>query len=108
MGMLSNKELAEALITNLASWDWSINSKFSVDEATGRALIETYKALKAETTKTIHQRLDDIAGDICDNYCKYPQVVHEKYLRGEISEACDKSDYLQDYYCNHCPLMEKI
>lgn len=57
MGMLSNKELANALITNLENWDWSVNSKFSVDEATGKALVEEYKALE-ERCKELEKRIE--------------------------------------------------
>lgn len=46
--MLTSKELTTALITNLSSWDWDINSKFGVDKATGEALVETYKEMVAE------------------------------------------------------------
>ena len=47
--MLTQKELTDALMVNLESWDWQINSKFGIDEATGRALIEEYKALKEKS-----------------------------------------------------------
>ena len=46
--MLTSKELTAALITNLSSWDWDINSKFGLDKATGAALVETYREMKAE------------------------------------------------------------
>ena len=57
MGMLSNKELAEALVTNLDNWDWSINSKYGVDEATGKALVEEYRALQIRC-KGLEKRID--------------------------------------------------
>lgn len=56
---------------------------------------------------TVHTLIDEIAKDMCDNYCKYPQIVHEKFLQGEVEE-CDKSDYLAEHYCNNCPLTEKL
>ena len=44
--MLSDKELVEALIVNLSSWDWSLFSKFSIDQATAEALINEIKRLR--------------------------------------------------------------
>ena len=46
--MLTDKELVEALIVNLRSWDWEINAKFGIDKKTGDALVEEYKKLKRE------------------------------------------------------------
>lgn len=51
--------------------------------------------------------LEEISQDICDNYCKYPQVVHEMYLRDMITED-EKQDYMIEHYCNSCPLVEKM
>ena len=107
MGMLSNKELADALIINLANWDWSVNSKFSVDEATGKALVEEYRALKAQSGKSIQQQLDEISQGICDNYCKYPQMVSDAVKAGEVITE-DGLDYLSENYCYKCPLVEKL
>lgn len=55
----------------------------------------------------VHQMIDEIASEICDNYCKYPQEVQNKYLRGEINET-EKEDYMMEHYCNKCPLTEKL
>ena len=44
--MLTDKELVEALIVNLASWDWDICAKFGIDKKTGDALVEEFKRLK--------------------------------------------------------------
>ena len=52
MGMLSKKELVEALIVNLKDWDWEINSKFGIDKDTGDALIQEYELMKREGDKT--------------------------------------------------------
>lgn len=55
----------------------------------------------------IGEILEEISQDICDNYCKYPQVVHEMYLRDEISEN-EKDDFMMEHYCDKCPLTERI
>lgn len=49
--MLTEKELAEALIVNLMNWDWDINSKFGIDKKTGDALVEEYHRLKGYEPK---------------------------------------------------------
>lgn len=41
--MLSDKELVEALIVNLSSWDWELISKFPIDQKTGEALVSEFK-----------------------------------------------------------------
>lgn len=46
--MLTEKELTDALITNISGWDWSINTKFSIDEKTGKSLVNEYRALVAK------------------------------------------------------------
>lgn len=56
----------------------------------------------------IHETLDEIAHEICDNYCKYPQHVHALWLSGMIEKEEDKTDYLMEHYCNNCPLTEKL
>jgi len=40
--------------------------------------------------KTISEILDEMIGDMCKNYCKYP---------GQVDD-----DTLFDYYCANCPL----
>jgi hypothetical protein len=45
--MLTDRELVEALIVNLSSWDWTIESKFGIDQKTGEALVDEYQRLKA-------------------------------------------------------------
>ena len=89
--MLTEKELADALIVNLENWDWQINTKFGIDETTGRALIEEYKALK---DKNVHQMIDEVAQGICDNYCRYPHI-------------CDNEDDLMEH-CNNCHLVTRF
>lgn len=41
--MLTDRELVEALIVNLSSWDWTIESKFGIDQKTGEALVSEFK-----------------------------------------------------------------
>lgn len=50
--------------------------------------------------------LEEIAEEICDGYCKYPQIVHEKWLKEEIEE--DRDEYLEEHYCDQCPLKVKL
>ena len=44
--MLTDIELVEALIVNLSSWDWTIESKFGIDQKTGEALVSEFRKLK--------------------------------------------------------------
>ena len=45
--------------------------------------------------KTIASQLEDIAGEICNNYCKYPEQWDED------KEGCDLVD---SDICKNCPL----
>ena len=90
--MLTEKELTDALIVNLENWDWQINTKFGIDETTGRALIEEYKALK---DKNVHQMIDEVAKKICDDYCRYPHL-------------CNTQDELMEQHCNDCPIVVRF
>lgn len=49
--MLTDKELVEALIVNLRSWDWELYSKFGIDKKTGDALVEEYRKMKVENER---------------------------------------------------------
>ena len=46
--MLKNNELADAAITNIDGWDWSVHSFYEIDEQSGKALVEEYRNLKDE------------------------------------------------------------
>lgn len=46
---------------------------------------------------------EELLAQICRDYCKYPQLVHEKWLRDEI-EDWDRDEYLIEHHCNDCPL----
>lgn len=56
----------------------------------------------------MHEILDEIAYDICNNYCKYPEYVHQLYLMDRIETEDGKTDYLTEHYCNECPLTTKL
>lgn len=47
--MLSDKELVEALITNIEGWSWSVYRDFKIDEDTGKALVKEYRRMKQES-----------------------------------------------------------
>ena len=44
---------------------------------------------------TIIQQLEAIAGEICDNYCKWPE------LYDDMDELCSE-------HCDECPLTQKL
>ena len=48
--MLNNKELVDAITTNLENWDWSINSKFSLNEEEAKALLELLQIRRMQQT----------------------------------------------------------
>lgn len=55
--------------------------------------------------QTISEIIEEVKTDICDNYCKCPHEVHEKYLRDMITEEeYESGEYLIQNYCNNCPL----
>ncbi len=55
--MLTEKELTEALITNINNWDWTIDTKFGIDEKSGIALVNEYRALK-EKCQELEKRVE--------------------------------------------------
>lgn len=48
---------------------------------------------------TIHEQLEKITEEICDEYCKYPEKVRQEC--GDADKAFDK---LLEKHCNRCPL----
>ena len=48
--------------------------------------------------KTITEQIEDICGEICDNYCKYP---NEPIPDGKTEDWLFTDD---DSPCNKCPL----
>ena len=40
--------------------------------------------------KTITDILEDVSKDICDNYCKYPDIYQKEEEEYKLYEHCDK------------------
>ena len=54
---------------------------------------------------TVIEQLEAMRDNFCENYCKYPVEVHQRYLADEINTEDEKLDYLTKHYCNNCPFM---
>ena len=56
--------------------------------------------------KTIRDQLDEIIGEICDHYCKYPAIADGKAFAEatEQDEMTDLAQAILDGYCQKCPL----
>lgn len=53
--------------------------------------------------KTIHQQLQEIVDDICENYCKYPPA----YIGLHPGEDVDMiEDMMYQEICAKCPLLK--
>lgn len=52
-----------------------------------------------QEAKTVTELMDWIAGRICDDYCKYPDIA-----KGEVDDPDLADDHLYTKYCEHCPL----
>lgn len=52
----------------------------------------------AEKAKGICTRIEEVAGLMCDNYCKYPEIYTNVPGGEEVLEA----------KCKECPLMELL
>lgn len=48
-----------------------------------------------DNTKTITAQIEEIKDDICNDYCKYPDIYDEE------KEGCDLSE---SDHCQNCPL----
>lgn len=48
VGMLSEKEAADAAILNMSEWDYETNGKYQLDEQNAKALVEEYIKLRTE------------------------------------------------------------
>lgn len=57
VGMLTNKEAADALVINISTWDWVANGKYQIDKENGFALVEEYTKLKAEN-ESLKKRIE--------------------------------------------------
>ena len=54
----------------------------------------------------IAEQIESVCEQICKFYCKKPQEVNERWLRGELKDV-DKDcldDYLHECICAYCPL----
>ena len=49
-------------------------------------------------SKTVTEILEEIEKEICDNYCKYPDVCMAE--KKDVNQA---EDMLYDTYCVKCP-----
>lgn len=54
------------------------------------------------TDKPLTAQLEDIKSDICDNYCKWPQIYSERQVWFQKYE--DSSEALWSEKCANCPL----
>ena len=54
--------------------------------------------------QTISEELEEIKAKMCDEYCKFPAHVHGMWLRDELETDKDEFEYMQEHYCNVCPL----
>ena len=50
--------------------------------------------------KSITQQIEDICTEICDHYCKYPQISLEQY-----KDPDEAYEWLMNHCCEKCPLM---
>lgn len=57
------------------------------------------KTNKADMTVT--EQLNEVRRQICDNYCKYMDMVLETHQSPDLD-----MDYLQETYCATCPMNE--
>ena len=57
------------------------------------------KTNKADMTVT--EQLNEVRRQICDNYCKYMDLVLETHQSPDLD-----MDYLQETYCSTCPMNE--
>ena len=54
-----------------------------------------------EKKETVHQIMIKVIDEICDNYCKYPEMLLSKHP-GEDEDMLE--ELLYDEYCAKCPL----
>ena len=57
------------------------------------------KTNKADMTVT--EQLNEVRRQICDNYCKYMDIILETHQSSDLA-----MDYLQETYCATCPMNE--
>ena len=54
-----------------------------------------------EKKQTVHQIMIDVIDEICDKYCKYPDMMIGK---SEEQEPDMLEDMLYEQYCANCPV----
>ena len=110
---LAQSELAKLLNTtkqNIYKYEKSVvvNIPFSKVEQLAEALGCTPSYIMGWTEekhrqdmggKTVIQIIEDVAGSMCDKYCKYPQKYKKKYQ--DEDEAHNR---MIDEVCEDCPL----
>lgn len=52
---------------------------------------------------TIPEQLNKIAEEICDSYCKYPDLAKDKF-----EDPDEAMEYIGDTYCSGCPIYRNI
>ena len=52
---------------------------------------------------TIPEQLNKIAEEICDSYCKYPDLVKKKF-----EDPDEAMEYIGNTYCSGCPIYRNI
>ncbi len=64
---------------------------------------KTGQRKKNKERMTIAEQLNVIAEEICDSYCKYPDLMKQKF-----EDPDEAMDYIGDTYCVNCPLYKNI
>lgn len=57
---------------------------------------------------TIKEQLDDICEKICSDYCKYPAIYHEYYLRDKYETEEEANQAMINEQCVYCPFMRLV
>lgn len=52
---------------------------------------------------TIGEQLDRIAEEMCDKYCKYPELCKQQEKDPKLAD-----EMLMNVYCEHCPMTREI
>ena len=52
---------------------------------------------------TIPEQLNKIAEEICDSYCKYPDLAKKKF-----EDPDEAMEWIGDTYCAGCPIYKNI
>lgn len=60
---------------------------------------------KNKKDMTITEQIEDVAEIMCNDYCKYPAIYHERWLSDEYKDSDESDQAMQNEQCNNCPLM---